>query len=117
MKTDAKDFISLSILAYALGEMTDSQKQRMTFFLLNNGLMRPSAWLRIPLKFIKWRHGTMGIYVFVSKAGQSFSNSMINQTFVWMLEGHDAEERISIGGFSQREIDLIVGAYEKIITK
>jgi len=114
MRTDAKNYISLSILAYALGEMTDSQKQLMTFFLLDNGLMRPSAWLRLPLKFVKWSKGSLGIWNFVRKVGQPFSDNMINQTFVWMLEGHDTEERTSIGGFSQREIDLIVGAYEKI---
>ena len=117
MKTDATDYRSIGNLAHCLGELSNEHKQLMTFYLLNKGLMKPSWWVRLPLKFIKWLRGSQGIYAFVVKAGQPFSDSMINQTFAWMLDGHDTEERTSIGGFSQREIDLIVDGYKKIITK
>lgn len=115
MKTDAKNYASLARLSFAIGEMTDSQKQHMAFFLLNRELMRPSDLaLRLMIKFVKWRKGSLGVWFFVTKMEQPFSDNLINQAINWMLDGYDSEERTSIGGFSQREIDLIVSAYETI---
>lgn len=80
------------------------------------GLMYPNLKYLIILKFIKFLRGYSGLEVFfieLQKREPNTCRQLILQTANHCLRDKDREDKDSVGGFSQREIDLFLNFYEK----
>lgn len=81
-----------------------------------DGLMVMPLWVRICLSFAVWRHGKLAAYYLwflrMEQADPGNADDMWQQIVQHMLNGKDREDRGSVGGFSQRELDMFVGYLE-----
>ncbi|MHC2090026.1 hypothetical protein [Methylobacterium sp. CM6244] len=75
-----------------------------------HGLMLPRGWLRVLMFVLRSpeRRYAMALELYAREPAAILD--LWDQAILHMLTGHDREEASSVGGFSQREMDILVGA-------
>ena len=91
--------------------MDTPEKIRLTAFVISEGLMRAPFPIGMLFGLVRWRHGKIGVKNVILKYAKDHEASvleMFEQTLHHMVYGKDREDSDSVGGFSQREINMIL---------
>ncbi len=96
-------------LAERIDGMNDAELKQFIPAIFTVGLMYPSWWFQKVLQFVKWKQKIDDLDVWRlllnQPKGAALLKDMQRQTVDHILAGKDREERRSIGGWSQREIN------------
>jgi hypothetical protein len=111
MTYKASSATDVNDLATMLENLDEFKTLEFVRLVLHKSLMKPPLWLGVMLALLKAIRGRHGINNFVTLLWNSkpeIIGDLFDQTIEHMLYGKDQEDVNSAGGFSQREIDLIV---------
>lgn len=115
-EVDYTDKKSVTRFGIEILQLPIRAKIDLTAFLVSNGLMLPkdmgSKLLWWTVKFTAKRRGkdAQSHYAFIllnHKAGHKIADMTINQTVKWMVDGKDATDPRSAGGFNDQELGMI----------
>jgi len=109
----------ISAFAKELLALPNTAHPAMAARILAEGLMTPrgfGAWvLTISAKLIHWRRGgdlySAYAALLCQPKGWEVATDTVRQTVDWMLNGRDATNAASVGGFNQPEIDKLFCVY------
>lgn len=99
----------LEHLAGMMDRLTDARKAAGVAAIHANGLMLPRGVLKLAVMFPRLAGGKAGITKFFQQLylrDAASMNAMWDQTREHMLRGKDTEDKNSVGGWSQRELDI-----------
>jgi hypothetical protein len=113
MHFNAHDKDSVETFARTVLTLPEPYDHSIAAGILALGLMKAPLTLRIPI----WLRSLVGtepfvIYTAVLHKYPLLVSSILAQTYEWAINGHDRDDPLSAGGFSQREIDMITGMLE-----
>lgn len=107
---DATSLNDVGEFANQLDNSPHSTKVHLVAYTLSEGLMQmpfPFGILTGLLKLVRGKDGIKKFVYIISNAHVDIFNQMYNDTISHMLYGTDREDKNSVGGFSQRELNLI----------
>lgn len=125
MEIDYTDKKSITRFGIEVLQLPIRAKIEMTAFVVSNGLMLPkdigSKALWWAVKFAAKRRGkdAQSHYAFVLSnhtTGQKVAEVTIDQMVEWMVEGKDATDPRSAGGFNDQELSMIRDCYLGLIS-
>jgi hypothetical protein len=108
--------IDLEYFASQMRKAGNVTKTNIVVLVIIKKLMFPPWWLRLMLGGLRLIRGEKGVVLMLwmlSAKNPEIIETMYSQTIDHMLTGKDREERTSVGGFSQRELDMVVEAFTK----
>jgi hypothetical protein len=112
----ARSKASLEVLARDLRNLSENRKIKYLAYCWVVPLMLPPWYLRPLFALLKRLRGEAGFRSVIkwmnNKTDGDFLDGIEKDTLDHLLTGHDTEDRDSVGGFSQREINAIVHAAE-----
>jgi hypothetical protein len=103
---------SILFFKETLRTFPDSKLPSLMAVICGLGLMRPRGWFRMAVKVISWRHrepkhaAYLRMFI-MGERGLNLAKEIRAQTVQHILQGRDTEDADSVGGFSQREINII----------
>jgi hypothetical protein len=109
--TVASSDLSIRALASNLRLLPRDRRTVLAGYLMAEGLMFPPIHLWPIFWVLRRIRGKQGLYNFVAILSQIYPRAIdgiIADTAKHMLDGRDTEDADSVGGFSQRELNLIV---------
>ena len=108
---DASSLVSVSTLANKLLSakyLREPTPSLIASAIISQGLGFGPIWFKVFCWILKLRgHYKTRILYFIMHA-PDMANHILDTAAEWMIRGNDKEDRSSVGGFSQREIDLLV---------
>lgn len=110
----------LKALARLLETATERQKAALCSFCLATGLMLPRGLFMKSFSFVsklRDREGNGHLPTYEALSDPRLSpilGDMWGQTLAWMLDGHDATDPASAGGWNRGELDAFLRACRKI---
>jgi hypothetical protein len=108
---DATSIVSVSTLANKLLSakyLREPVPSRIAAAIIAQRLMLGPIWFRVLCGFLKLRGNYENRILYFVMHVPDLANSIIDNTADWMVRGSDKEDLKSVGGFSQREVNLLV---------
>lgn len=104
----------LKNLALALKDLPAEQMVAVQSTVTAEGLMLVPFPFNLVFSFIEWRHGKQNahraFWTRIYNQDPASFGRLFGDTIRHMLLGKDREEKTSVGGFSQRELDIVIKA-------